>query len=76
VTAARRTPWVVTASGLAGAALLAASLSVRAGSRQFYLLTAGLACTWAGGALAADPCHRPEPQSTATCRTALWSCPC
>jgi len=55
VTAARRTPWVITATGLAGAGLLAASLSVRAGSRQFYLLTAGLACTWAGGALAAGP---------------------
>jgi len=46
---------VITVTGLAGAGLLAASLSVRAGSRQFYLLTAGLACTWAGGALAAGP---------------------
>lgn len=49
-------PWlIITAAGLAGAGLLAASLSARAGSRQFYLLTAGLACTWAGGALAAGP---------------------
>jgi membrane protease YdiL (CAAX protease family) len=63
VTAGRRTQWrerarpqrVITATGLAGTGLLAASLSARAGSRQFYLLTAGLACTWAGGALAAGP---------------------
>jgi membrane protease YdiL (CAAX protease family) len=46
---------VITVTGLAGAGLLAASLSVRAGSRQFYLLTAALACTWAGGARAAGP---------------------
>jgi membrane protease YdiL (CAAX protease family) len=46
---------VITATGLAGAGLLAASLSVRAGSRQFYLLTTALAGTWAGGALAAGP---------------------
>jgi membrane protease YdiL (CAAX protease family) len=65
VTAGRRTRWrqraasaprrVITVTGLAGAGLLAASLSARAGSRQFYLLTAGLACTWTGGALAAGP---------------------
>jgi hypothetical protein len=36
---------VVTATGVGGAGLLAASLSARAGSRQFYLLTAGLAAT-------------------------------
>jgi membrane protease YdiL (CAAX protease family) len=46
---------VITVTGLTGAGLLAASLSARAGSRQFYLLTTGLACTWAGGALAAGP---------------------
>ena len=46
---------VITATGLSGAGLLAASLSARAGSRRFYLLTGGLACTWAGGALAAGP---------------------
>jgi membrane protease YdiL (CAAX protease family) len=46
---------VVSATGISGAGLLAASLSARAGSRQFYLLTAGLAATWTGGALAAGP---------------------
>jgi uncharacterized protein YjbI with pentapeptide repeats len=46
---------VITATGISGAGLLAASLSATAGSRQFYLLTAGLAATWAGGALAAGP---------------------
>jgi len=51
----RPAPGIITATGLAGAGLLAASLSVRAGSRQFYLLTTALACTWAGGALAAGP---------------------
>ncbi len=53
MTAVRRL--VITATGLSGAGLLAASLSAKAGSRQFYLLTAGLACNWAGGALAAGP---------------------
>jgi uncharacterized protein len=47
--------WVVCATGIGGAGLLAASLSARAGSRQFYFLTAGLAATWSGGALAAGP---------------------
>jgi membrane protease YdiL (CAAX protease family) len=46
---------IVTATGISGAGLLAASLSARPGSRQFYLLTTGLAATWAGGALAAGP---------------------
>ena len=46
---------VITATGISGAALLSASLSARAGSRPFYLLTAGLAATWTGGALAAGP---------------------
>lgn len=46
---------VVSATGISGAGLLAASLSARPGSRQFYLLTAGLAATWTGGALAAGP---------------------
>jgi uncharacterized protein len=54
VTAARRRR-IVTATGISGAGLLAASFSARAGSRQFYLLTTGLAATWAGGALAAGP---------------------
>jgi len=56
VTAGRRHRWrTVAATGLGGAGLLTASLSARAGSRQFYLLTAGLAATWTGGALAAGP---------------------
>ncbi|MBV9094170.1 MAG: CPBP family intramembrane metalloprotease [Streptosporangiaceae bacterium] len=46
---------VLTATGISGAGLLGASLSARAGSRRFYLLTAGLAVSWAGGALAAGP---------------------
>jgi uncharacterized protein len=55
---ARTRTWrwlVITATGVSGAKLLSASLSARAGSRQFYLLTAGLAATWTGGALAAGP---------------------
>ena len=55
---ARTRTWrwlVITATGISGARLLSASLSARAGSRQFYLLTAGLAATWTGGALAAGP---------------------
>jgi CAAX protease family protein len=55
VTARRHRCRVVSATGISGAGLLAASLSARAGSRQFYLLTAGLAATWTGGALAAGP---------------------
>ena len=56
MTAGRRHRWrAAGAAGLGGAGLLAASLSARAGSRQFYLLTAGLAATWTGGALAAGP---------------------
>ena len=46
---------IVSATGISGAGLLAASLSARAGSHQFYLLTAGLAATWTGGALVAGP---------------------
>jgi uncharacterized protein len=46
---------VITATGISGARLLSASLSAKTGSRQFYLLTAGLAATWTGGALAAGP---------------------
>lgn len=46
---------VITATGISGAAQLSASLSAGAGSRPFYLLTAGLAATWTGGALAAGP---------------------
>jgi len=43
------------AAGLGAAALLRSSFAARAGSRRFYLLTASLAGTWAGGALGAGP---------------------
>jgi uncharacterized protein len=46
---------IVTATGIGGAGLLGLSLSTRAGSAQFYLLTMGLAGTWAAGALSAGP---------------------
>ncbi len=46
---------VVTATGIGGAGLLGISLSTRAGSPQFYLLTMGLAGTWAAGALSSGP---------------------
>ena len=48
---------VVTAFGLAGAGLLAVSMDAEPGSRRFYWLTAGLAATWATGALASGPLH-------------------
>jgi membrane protease YdiL (CAAX protease family) len=51
----------VTATGIGGAGLLGISLSTKAGSPQFYLLTMGLAGTWAAGALA----HGPLPLGTA-----------
>jgi membrane protease YdiL (CAAX protease family) len=41
----------VTATGICGAGLLRVSLSTKAGSPQFYLLTMGVAGTWAAGAL-------------------------
>jgi membrane protease YdiL (CAAX protease family) len=43
---------VVIAAGLGGTGLLGVSLSTRPGSRQFYLLTLGLAGVWAAGAAA------------------------
>src|ERR1019366_6632742 len=46
---------VVTATGIGGAGLLGISLSTKAGSPQFYLLTMGLAGTWAAGALGSGP---------------------
>ena len=46
---------VVTATGIGGAGLLGISLSTKAGSAQFYLLTMGLAGTWAAGALSSGP---------------------
>jgi uncharacterized protein len=46
---------VVTATGIGGAGLLAISLSTKADSPRFYLLTMGLAGTWAAGALSSGP---------------------
>jgi hypothetical protein len=46
---------IVTATGISGAGLLGISLSTKAGSPQFYLLTMGLAGTWAAGALSSGP---------------------
>ena len=42
-------------AGLGAAALLRSTFTARAGSVRFYLLTAGLAGAWAGGALGAGP---------------------
>jgi uncharacterized protein len=50
-TARARRRRIVTATGIGGAGLLGISLSTKAGSPQFYLLTMGLAGTWAAGAL-------------------------
>jgi CAAX protease family protein len=55
---------VILATGIGGAGLLGASLSSPPGSPRFYLLTTGLAGTWAAGALGsgAVPFGRPEGQ--------------
>ena len=54
-TASARRRLIVTATGIAGVGLLGISLSTRAGSPQFYILTMGLAGTWAAGALSSGP---------------------
>jgi membrane protease YdiL (CAAX protease family) len=46
---------VVVATGITGAGLLGVSLSTRPGSRQFYVLTSGVAGIWAAGALGSGP---------------------
>jgi uncharacterized protein len=46
---------IVTASGIGSAGLLGISLSAKPGSPQFYLLTMGLAGSWAAGALSSGP---------------------
>ena len=51
---ARRGP-VLAATGIGGTALLGISLSTKPGSPRFYLLTMGLAGTWAAGALSSGP---------------------
>jgi membrane protease YdiL (CAAX protease family) len=43
------------ATGICGACLLRISLSAKPGSPQFYVLTLGLAGTWAVGALSSGP---------------------
>ena len=43
------------ATGAVGTALLGRSLSSRAGSREFYVLTCGVAGSWLGGGLVAGP---------------------
>jgi membrane protease YdiL (CAAX protease family) len=54
-TARARRRRIVTATGIGGAGLLGISLSTKAGSPQFYILTMGLAGTWAAGALGSGP---------------------
>ena len=54
-TAPARRRLIVTATGIGGAGLLGISLSTKAGSPQFYILTMGLAGTWAAGALSSGP---------------------
>ncbi len=51
---ARRGP-VLAATGIGGTALLGISLSTKPGSPRFYILTMGLAATWAAGALSCGP---------------------
>ena len=57
--AGRRAAWPraawLGAAGLGASGLLRSSFAARAGSARFYLLTASLAGTWAGGALGAGP---------------------
>lgn len=53
----RRRRRVVAATSVAGASLLGASLSTRAGSREFYLSTATVAGVWALGGALSGPLH-------------------
>jgi uncharacterized protein len=72
-TAGARRRLIVTATGIGGAGLLGISLSTKAGSPQFYILTMGLAGTWAAGALASGPIplHLTEGRDGALCRTVV-----
>lgn len=54
LTRGRRGP-VLAATGIGAAGLLGASLTTRPGSGTFYVLTMGLAGTWAVGALSGGP---------------------
>jgi membrane protease YdiL (CAAX protease family) len=59
----------VIATGIGGAGLLGVSLSSPPGSRRFYLLTMGLAGTWAAGALGSGPLSLGSPgQPDERCR--------
>jgi CAAX protease family protein len=53
--ARRRRGPVLATTGIGGVVLLGLSLSTKPGSPRFYLLTMGLAGTWAAGALSAGP---------------------
>ena len=55
--AARARRRLVIATGIGGAGLLGISLSAKPGSPQFYVLTMGVAGTWAAGALSTGPLH-------------------
>lgn len=48
---------VVAAVSVGGASLLGLSLSMKPGSKAFYLLTMGVAGTWVTGGLASGPLH-------------------
>jgi len=50
-----RRHWSILATGTLGTVLLGRSLSSRAGSREFYTSTLGVAGTWLAGALATGP---------------------
>ena len=70
-TARARRRLIVTATGIGGAGLLGISLSTKAGSPQFYILTMGLAGTWAAGALSSGPL----PLNTTKDRDGTWCRP-
>ena len=53
----RRRRRVVAGVALAGTGLLGVSLSTRPNSREFYGLTAAVACTWLAGGFASGPLH-------------------
>jgi hypothetical protein len=73
-TARARRRRIATATGIGGAGLLGISLSTKPGSPQFYILTMGLAGTWAAGALSSGPLPWAAPKTRAT--PTPWSCPC
>src|SRR5271166_77793 len=68
-TARARRRLIVTATGIGGAGLLGILLSTKAGSPQFYILTMGLAGTWASGALSSGPLpNMPQDRDGTRCR--------